>query len=246
VLKVADDSGNLYAVLFGYACHATVLDGYLWSGDYPGFAQAALEERYPGATALFFAGCGADMNPLPRRQVPLVRQYGETLASAVAAQLEGEMKSLEAVFKTGYAETELTMLPPPEKEELEARVAATGGYEQRCTQQLLDMLETDGSLPVSYPYPVQAWKLGDQILAMLSGEPVVEYTLALKESLGQDIFVMGYANDYVSYIPSERILSEGGYEGCASQIIFGLPNCWAPGLEARILTTLCDLVGSLD
>jgi hypothetical protein len=100
-------------------------------------------------------------------------------------------------------------------------------------------------LPVSYPYPLQAWKLGGQGFAMLSGEPVVEYAIALKESLGQDLFVMGYANDYVSYIPSERIREEGGYEGCKSQIIFGLPNCWAPGLEEKILSGMRSLVESL-
>lgn len=246
VLKITDLEGRVFALLFGYACHATVLDGYLWSGDYPGFAQEALEERYPDATALFFAGCGADMNPLPRRQLPLVRQYGETLASAVAARVDGDMKELEPTLKTGYTEVLLAMLPPPDKESLEEQVATTTGYEQRCTQQLLDMLEAEGSLPESYPYPMQGWKLGDLPFAMLSGEPVVEYALALKETLGQDTFVMGYANDYVSYIPSERILNEGGYEGCKAQMIFGLPSCWAPGLEEAIVTGMRSLLTSLD
>ena len=61
-------SGKLRAVAFGYACHATVLVGYEWSGDYPGFAQIALEKAHPGAIALFWAGCGGDQNPLPRRR----------------------------------------------------------------------------------------------------------------------------------------------------------------------------------
>ena len=246
VLKVTDQSGKLYAVLFGYACHATVLDGYLWSGDYHGFAQAAMEERYPDATALFFAGCGADMNPLPRRQQPLVRQYGETLASAVAARLDGDMKALAPVLKMGYDETVLAMLPPPDKESLEEQVATSSGYVQQCSQQLLDQLEAEGSFPESYVYPLQGWIIGDLPFAMLAGEPVVEYALAIKEVLGQDSFVMGYANDYVSYIPSERILAEGGYEGCQAQMIFGLPSCWAPGLEEKIVTGMCSLLTSLD
>ena len=78
--KITDAAGKLTAVLFGYACHATVLDGYDWSSDYPGFAQSELEAQHPGATALFFAGCGADQNPLPRRKVELARQYGHDLA----------------------------------------------------------------------------------------------------------------------------------------------------------------------
>lgn len=47
---------KLKAVVFGYACHATVTSDFEWSGDYPGFAQIELEQRYPGTMALFAAG----------------------------------------------------------------------------------------------------------------------------------------------------------------------------------------------
>lgn len=83
VIRITDQSGKIIAIAFGYACHPTVLDTYKWSGDYPGFAQIELEKLYPGATALFFQGAGADQNPLPRHTVPLAQQYGKTLAAAV-------------------------------------------------------------------------------------------------------------------------------------------------------------------
>ena len=63
VIKVANKKGELLAIVFGYACHATVLDIYKWSGDYPGFAQLELEKLYPGVTALFFQGAGGDQKP---------------------------------------------------------------------------------------------------------------------------------------------------------------------------------------
>ncbi len=87
VLAVHDSQDALRAVVFGYACHATVLDLYLWSGDYPGFAQAELEARHPGCVAMFWAGCGADQNPVPRRTVELARHYGSRLAAAVDSVL---------------------------------------------------------------------------------------------------------------------------------------------------------------
>ena len=83
VLSIHDIAGTLKAVLFGYACHATTLSGYQWCGDYPGYAQLELEKKHPGCVALFFAGCGADQNPLPRRSVALAEHYGERLATAV-------------------------------------------------------------------------------------------------------------------------------------------------------------------
>ena len=103
VLKIADKDGKLTAVLFGYACHATVLDGYDWSSDYPGFAQDELESRHPGVTALFFAGCGGDQNPLPRRQVPLARQYGKDLAAAVDEALAGKLEPVAGNIANGLA-----------------------------------------------------------------------------------------------------------------------------------------------
>ncbi len=56
--------GELHAIVFGYACHSTVLSSYQWSGDWPGFAQLEIERRHPGATAMFWAGCGADQKPV--------------------------------------------------------------------------------------------------------------------------------------------------------------------------------------
>ena len=67
------------------------------------------------------------------------------------------------------------------------------------------------------------------------------YALGIKERLGQDTFVMGYANDLMAYIPSEIILSEGGYEGKTSQLIYGMPNKWKPGLETQILDAVTAL-----
>ena len=71
VLVIKDLDHRIQVIVFGYACHATVLSFYQWSGDYPGYAQMALESRLPGVQAMFWAGCGGDQNPLPRRKVEL-------------------------------------------------------------------------------------------------------------------------------------------------------------------------------
>ena len=57
-------------------------------GDYPGFAQIELEKAHPGAVALFWAGCGGDQNPLPRRTVDLAEKYGKQLADARRGRAE--------------------------------------------------------------------------------------------------------------------------------------------------------------
>ena len=235
VIKVANTTGEIMALVFGYACHPTVLSFNQFSGDYPGFAQIELEKRYPGAAAMFFQGAGADQNPMPRRTVSLARQYGMELAAAVERVLDEEMKKLEPSISTAYTEVNLTFSTPPTRDELIKIEQETKGYQQRWASNQLARLRAKGSLPVYYPYPVQIWKLGDQPLMVLGGELVIQYAIDLKKLFGHDIFVMGYANDVMSYIPSETILKEGGYEGESSQMVYGMPAKWESGIQEKIL-----------
>jgi neutral ceramidase len=118
VLAVRDAKGDLAAILFGYACHATTLDGYQWSGDWPGAAQAELEKAHPGATALFFAGCGADQNPVPRRKVELAEKYGQEAARAVDAVLtSGRLNRIGVNFSVSYSEIDLPFREVPTRDQ---------------------------------------------------------------------------------------------------------------------------------
>lgn len=235
VIKVLNEAGDIMAVTFGYACHATCLSIYQFSGDYPGFAQIELEKLHPGAIAMFFQGAGADQNPLPRRTIPLAQQYGRELASAVDRVLNEDMKKLEPTISTAYSEVELKFSKPPTKEELIKMEKESKDSQKRWAQNQLETLRKNGSLLTSYPYPVQIWKLGEQSLMTLGGELVIQYAIDLKKLFGQDIFVMGYANDEMAYIPSEVVLKEGGYEGDTSQKVYGMPSKWETGLQQKIL-----------
>jgi neutral ceramidase len=235
VLKVTDVSGNIMTIVFGYACHATVLSFYQFSGDYPGFAQIELEKLHPGATAMFFQGAGADQNPLPRRTVPLAQQYGRELAAAVDRVLNEDIRKLEPEISTAYSEITLTFSTPPTKEELMKIEKEATDYQRRWATDQLATLRKNGSLLTTYPYPVQIWKLGDQSIMTLGGELVIQYAIELKKLFGPDIFVMGYANDDMAYIPSETILKEGGYEGESSQMVYGMPGKWNSDIQVKIL-----------
>lgn len=242
VLQVRQTSGELIAAAFGYACHPTVLNSYTWSGDYPGFAQLALEERYPQASALFFQGCGADQNPLPRRSESLARQYGLELEAAVDRVIRDHSEPLPSDLRTGYSEIELSFSRPPTEETLKKIAANTSTpYQQKWAEQMLDKLHKGELIPASYPYPVQIWKLGSQPIIALGGEVVIDYAIQLKRIFGQEVFVMGYCNDVMGYIPSARILREGGYEGAVAQIVFNLPGTWKADLETKIIHEVLQL-----
>jgi hypothetical protein len=244
VLAVHDPKGNLRAVVCGYACHATVLSFQQWCGDYPGFAQLELEKAHPGAVALFWAGCGADQNPLPRRRVELAEKYGKELADGVEAVLKKPLTPVRGGLAAAYTEIDLPFAELPTREQLVKDSTSENRYVAARAKLLLGRLEREKSLRGSYPYPVQTWQLGpDLTLVALGGEVVVDYALRLKKELGEGkTWVAGYSNDVMAYIPSLRVLQEGGYEGATAMIYYGQPTVWGPRVEELIVAAVHEQV----
>jgi hypothetical protein len=235
VLCVREPTGKVRAIVFGYACHATVMSFYQWCGDYPGFAQLELEKRYPDATALFHAGCGADQNPLPRRTVDLAEGYGKQLADAVDQIVKAPMGPLTPEVRTTYKEIDLSFGELPTREKIVQDTMSKNTYIVSRAKMLLKDIEKTGSLKQTYPYPIQTWRLGNDLTWIaLGGEVVVDYSVRLKKELGK-VWVTGYANDVMAYIPSLRVLKEGGYEGETAMIYYGLPTAWGPRVEDAII-----------
>ncbi len=248
ILAVRDEQGQLRAVLFGYACHNTTLAVYQINGDYAGFAQIAFEKAHPGVTGLFMIGCGADANPQPRGEVAHAEQHGKALATAVDAALAGKLSPIEGNLTVKFDRVDLPLVAPPSAAELRERLKSQNIYQQRLAKMLLERLDRGESIRGSYPYPVQVVRFGDDLaMVALAGEVVVDYALRLrKEFAGRRIWIAGYSNEVFAYIPSERVLAEGGYEAGDSAVYFGLHGPFRPGLEDRIIGLVKRLMGPAD
>lgn len=238
VLRVDDVKGNLRAVVFGYACHNTSATEYMkFGGDYAGFAQAQLESNHPGALALFMMGCGGDANPDPRGSIEITRQHGEDLAAAVEKVLAGERQPVRGPLKTAYEEFPVAFATPPSRAELQTQLQNGDVYHRRWAALMLKTLDTDGHLPTEHSYPLEIWQFGEDLtLIAMAGEVVVDYDLRLKREFGaQKLWVAAYCNDVFAYIPSLRVLREGGYEGGGAMIYYGQPGPFAPSVEETII-----------
>ena len=244
VLAVRGANGNLRAVVLGYACHNTTLGDYRISGDYAGFAMEELEKQSPGAIALFVQGAGADANPLPRRTVELAMRHGQTLAAAVSEVLQGKMKPVNGLLRAVFEYTDVPFQTPPSREELTARLADSNAARRHNAGWLLAALERDGRIRASYPDPVQVWQFGDgPTLIAMGGEVVVDYALRFKAKYGwNDTWIAGYSNDVFGYVPSVRVLHEGGYEGGDALINRPFPGPFAPEIEETIAKKVDELV----
>ncbi len=244
VLRIAGDSGRTLAIVFGYACHNTTLQAGMteFHGDYAGVAAREIERRHPGAQAMFLAGCGADVNPAPRGTLALVEQHGGALAAAVAGALEAS-RPVDGDVSAGTEIVELPFAPFPGRAEWQSRARSEDVYVRRHAELMLQRLGRDGQLEAAHREPVQVWRLGPLGLVALGGEVVTDYALRLtREHPSSTLWVAAYANDVSCYIPSRRVLDEGGYEGGGAMIYYGRPGPFDSTVEERLVTATARLM----
>jgi neutral ceramidase len=190
---------------------------------------------------MFFTGCGADQNPLPRRSVELCRKYGHMLADGVEQALSAKARPLAPELRTALSEVPLDFERNSTQEEID-RYAQADGIRGRWARRLLVRQQAGEKFPTSVPYTVQVWRLGDQLWISLTGEVVVDYALRFKREFGENTWITSYAHDLLAYIPSRRVWEEGGYEG-GSLYEYGLPaERWAGDVEDRIAGAVQELV----
>jgi neutral ceramidase len=204
-----------------------------------------LEKTHPGAVALFFAGCGGDQNPLPRKSVDRAREYGRSLAISVDAALAGVMHPVDGDLDMRYNEISLALDRLPSRDEIVKDSQSTNKFVAQRGVALLKQINAGMPLSQTYPYPVQIWRLGPGLTwVTLGGEVVVDYSLRLKKELGADrTWVAAYTNDVMAYIPSLRVLKEGGYEGGGAMVYYGLPTVWSAEVEETIVKAVHELAG---
>jgi hypothetical protein len=248
ILRVESPGGKLRAVLFGYACHCTTLSFYQFCGDYAGFAQQYLEEAHPGTLALFVTGCGGDQNPYPRRTLAHAEQHGRALSNGVEAALLSPARPVGGPLRLALDEVSLPFAKLPTAEELTEKLKSSNKYERRHAEALLKELEEEGEIQKTYPYLVHVAQFGNDLtLVALAGEVVVDYSLRLKAELpGRRVWVAGYSNDVFGYVPTRRILGEGGYEAVVSAMYYGLPAPFAPSIEKLIMDKTHELVNKVQ
>jgi hypothetical protein len=243
ILRVQAAGGKPLAVVFGYACHNTTHRPNMMQidPDYAGYAQDRIEADNPGAVALFVTGCAGDADPHPYGTLDLARQHGEALGEAVKLVLDRPLllTALTGPLRTAFRETTLHFGGPTDRASYEKLLNDPNTGRRRHAQRMIEAIDQGTPLRTEYPYAAQALALGDQLtLVALAGEVVVDYAIRLQQTLGGEgrtLWVAAYANDVMGYIPSVRVLREGGYE--AGEAFYGstYPAPWAEDVESLVV-----------
>ena len=242
VLAVHSEDGKLRAVFTNYACHCVTLSDDMISGDWAGYAMDHIQRRNPGCTALISIGCGADSNPrggVLGSKFDVADALGQELAEEVQRLLAGPLRPLSKAPVSTLHRVTLPLAPLPSREQWQERAKADNaiGYHARTQLARLDRGE---ALMTEISYPIQTMSFGDELAwVFLPGEVVVDYALRLKQELdGSRVWMNAYSNACPGYVPSERILREGGYEGGGAMVYYDIPVPYATGLEQIIVDTV--------
>ncbi len=243
VLRIDSPEGKLRGVLFGTACHNTTLTGKDMniSGDFAGYAQRQVEMAHPGAQAMFMQGCAGDANPFPRGSEELATLHGRTLGAEVLRVLDTELQPVCGPLRITTAVTPLPLVAVGSAEELEQFASERGRWGRTIADKLREQFEAGEQPAAEYPAPLAVWQFGkDLTLVALPGEVVVDYVASIEQAVGpRRLWVAAYCNDVFGYIPSARVLDEGGYE--TRGLYAGGVGLFAPEVQARVVDQVRQL-----
>jgi putative membrane-bound dehydrogenase-like protein len=239
MMVVKSPTGDIRAIYVSYACHCVTLSHNKIGGDWAGYAQEAIQRSYPGATALVSIGCGSDSNPSSGVTVDntaAAAEQGDQVAVEVDRLLRTTLRPISSKTNATLHAIDLPLAKLPTRDELKALAASedAAGYNAKFQLAKLDRGEP---LQSAIDYPIQSWTFGDDLaMVFLAGEVCVDYSHRLKRDFDPSrIWLHGYSNDLCGYIPSERLLREGGYGGGGESVYFGWPTTLAAGLEDKII-----------
>jgi hypothetical protein len=192
---------------------------------------------------MFLLGCAGDANPYPRGSHAIAQQHGKELSTEVLRlhQEKDKLAPVRGPLRIAWGEAKLPLSPAPPREELEKMAAGRGGTGPWMAQQMLARLDRGEKLPTEYTCPLAVWQFGsDLTLVAMSGEVVVDYVRLLEDALGQGhLWLAAYCHDVYGYLPSARVLAQGGYE--TRGLYAGGIGLFGPQAEEAIVSTIKDL-----
>ncbi len=220
IVLSAKSGGKIAGVLINYSNHVDVLGGSEISPDYPGFIARLIRRRLGRSIVpLFLNGALGDVN-----HINVMREgdyRGMRAAIGIAKALySGVLDALRRAHEIQCTPMggmiERVKLPIRKPSPKEIAIARKILSDERAN--VVDRVYAEEWIklllfPSYIETEIQVLRLGELVIVGLPGEPFCELGRRLK---GRSPFpytmVVGLANDYVGYIPTERAFREGGYE----------------------------------
>lgn len=248
VVVIKDKNEKIAAVIFNCACHPATMggDNYLISAEFPGVARKVIEESFPGSTSLFIQGACGDINPAVISKGSEYRQAyfsdvefsGKILANDVSQVIKYGLKKVEPSF--GFHIRSLTLPIGEYRMEYFREMAESGQeYRRKYGKYMLEKIEK-GEETKEVKYDLGIIRLASNLkMITFEGEVCSEYGVWIREFEPLvNIMIAGYSNGHKSYLPTKRILHEGGYEATVTYCWAGYPGPYAENVQDIVLNAV--------
>ena len=256
VLQMVDRQGAVRGILYSYACHPTTMgsDNYLLSAEYPGVVRRLLEQRHPGATAMFLQGCGADIKPAKSGETGVFRSCSyaelEEAGAGLAAEIEAllsdgsRFRRLDGAVKIETDDIRLYTENWPRERWEDIAANDPAAYRRKSAKQALAKYD-NGTIRNYLPYRMSCLRLdADVRILAMPHEVVSDIGKKIKRvwkpaahraaDCGREVITLGYTNCAFCYIPTRLVSQQGGYEA-QTFLAAGVTGPFLPEIEDIIV-----------
>jgi neutral ceramidase len=227
--------GRVAALLFNHPTHPQLGPRKLYGASHPGFAMEALEQKFPGAVALYADACGGNQYTLaPSGTVDLLeacKARGHELAQSVLNIVKGELTEV-----SGPIESRLTLVDLPLADPVPYARALELARDVTDEEFLVKELAAPRKYPCRFVEVVGA-RIGRLTLVAIQGEPLAPIGMRIKEVLRQrgPAMVFGYFAEHNLYIPTRENVRLDLYQAQALRVQYTCPVGWALSVEEEML-----------
>lgn len=222
VLSFQNDNQPV-CILFHYACHPTVLGAATrhYSADFVGAARNRLRDQYPESVSMFLNGALGDISPRYQRRdqsYAEVERLGTCLADHVInllgkAELEIDRSlswdsiAVELPFRTFSTQVAAHPVMASDLSRIE-ETRAQGSAIQATLRQAIGQQATQAAT-------LSLLQIGSWKLLGIPGEPFNQLATSIR-AVAPHALVVGLANDYVGYLPTQAAIDFQSYEALSS------------------------------
>jgi len=257
-----DMNGKPVCFLFSASCHPSTIKGnersYQVSADFPGVAMNLLDEHFGATCSLFLQGAAGDTKSViigegeryfRSGDWPDVEKSGVLLANDIKETLAEGFTSIEPDLRSVTVEMEFPLQKPRTREEYKEVIEKPPAHSEsipegmkRWAQEKIQLLDYGYGLPSSVTITAHGVQLGKGLrLIGIEAEIVAELGDLIENAYSDGItFPMGYTDGAQMYLPTSKMIDEGGYEA-ESYYEYRHPASLEKGIEKILLQGVQEL-----
>ena len=255
IFRLYDIAGHTRCILFSYSCHPLTVGAQMQlTAEFPGRVCSLLEAQYYGCVPIFMQAVGGDAHP--------------RLTAVNGAFVPGGFDDIDAMSKALTLRLNMTLSDPNAMRPVDLALGARrfvmklplNVYEKTFFELELNRENSNAlrgqagiivnnydKLPDFCIVNGGVWQLAKGLnLVFLGGEACYDTKRVLRTAFPKrELLVVSFC-DSTAYVPSDGIISAGGYEAEGSVIEYVLKGSFALGVDAAIINAAGSAFEQID